>query len=149
MSLKSRLEEDMKEALRRGDKVRLSTIRMIRSYIRNAEIDKGREFSDGDTYSVLAAAIRSREEALGYYRKAGRKDLVEKEEAELEIIRSYLPPPLSEDEIERIINDAIGEVSARGMKDMGKVMSRVIPQVKGRADGALVRGMVQRKLGGS
>jgi uncharacterized protein YqeY len=148
MSLKVQLEKDMKESLRRGDKLRLSTIRLIRSYIRDAEIEKRREFSDENIYGVLATAIRSHEESLVYYRKAGREDLVEREEAELAIIRSYLPPPLSEDEIGTIIDEAMKEVSAQGMKDMGKVMSKVMPLVKGRADGTSVNRMVQQKFKG-
>ncbi len=136
----------MKEALRGGDRIRLSTIRMIRSHIRNAEIDKRKEFSDDDIYGVLSTAIRSHEESLEYYRKAERNDLVEKEEAELEIIRSYLPPPLTEEELGKIIDETIKEVSAQGMKDMGKVMSKVIPLVKGKADGSSVNRMVQQRL---
>ena len=145
MPLKAQLERDMKEALRGGDRIRLSTIRMIRSHIRNAEIDKRKEFSDEDVYGVLSTAIRSHEESLEYYRKAERNDLVEKEEAELEIIRSYLPPPLTEEELERIIGEVIKEVSAQGMKDMGKVMSKVMPLVKGKADGSSVNRMVQQR----
>jgi len=148
MGLKERLLQDMKEALKAKDKVRLSTIRMINSLIKNAEIDKRGELTDEEIIQLLMKYAKQRREAIEMYEKGGRQDLVEKEKAELEIVESYLPKQLSEDEIRELVREAIEAVGASSPKDLGKVMQYVMPKVKGRADGSLVNKIAREELSG-
>ena len=146
MGIKERLMEDMKEALRSKDKIRLSTIRMINSLIKNAEIDKRGELTEEEIVQLLRKYAKQRKEAIEMYEKGGRQDLVEKEKRELEIVESYLPEELSEEEIRKLVREAIEEVGASSPKDLGKVMKVVMPKVKGRADGSLVNRIVREML---
>jgi len=146
MSLKERLKADMKEAMKAKDKVRLSTIRMINSLIKNAEIEKRGELTDEEIVQLLMKYAKQRRESIEMYEKGGRQDLVEKEKAELAIVESYLPEQMSEEEIREIVKKAIEEVGAESVKDMGKVMKVVMPKVKGRADGSLVNKIVKELL---
>jgi len=148
MGLKERLLQDMKEALKAKDKVKLSTIRMINSLIKNAEIDKRGELTDEEIIQLLMKYAKQRREAIEMYEKGGRQDLVEKEKAELEIVESYLPKQLSEDEIRELVREAIEAVGASSPKDLGKVMQYVMPKVKGRADGSLVNKIAREELSG-
>ncbi|MDD5447974.1 MAG: GatB/YqeY domain-containing protein [Actinomycetota bacterium] len=147
MELKGKLGEDQKSALKGGDKIKLSTIRILRSEIRNEEIKKGSELSEDETIGVLAREARKRKEAITEYQKAGRVDLVEKESKELEIIKDYMPAELSEEELRSIIADAIEETKASSKRDLGKVMSAVMPRVKGKAEGEKVNQIVREMLG--
>lgn len=146
MSLKERLKADMKEAMKAKDKVRLSTIRMINSLIKNAEIEKRGELTDEEIIQLLMKYAKQRKESIEMYEKGGRQDLVEKEKAELAIVESYLPEQMSEEEIREIVKKAIEEVGAESVKDMGKVMKIVMPKVKGKADGSLVNKIVKELL---
>lgn len=148
MSLKERLEHDMKEAMkaREAGKTRLSTIRMIRSAVKNAEIDKGRELDDDEVIEVLAREMKQRQESLAGYEQAGRAEAVEQVRAEMAVIEEYLPEPLSREELEGLIRQVIEEVGASSPKEMGKVMGRLMPRVKGRADGKLVNQLVRELL---
>ncbi len=146
MGIKERLMEDMKEALRSKDKIRLSTIRMINSLIKNAEIDKRGELTEEEIVQLLRKYAKQRKEAIEMYEKGGRQDLVEKEKRELEIVESYLPEELSEEEIRKLVREVIEEVGASSPKDLGKVMKVVMPKVKGRADGSLVNRIVREML---
>ncbi len=146
MGLKERLLQDMKEAMKSKDRIRLSTIRMINSLIKNAEIEKRGELTDNEIINLLQKYAKQRKEAIEMYEKGGRQDLVEKEKAELQIVESYLPPQMSEEEIRAVVEEAIKETEASSPKDIGKVMKAVMPKVKGRADGSLVNKIVKELL---
>ncbi len=146
MSLKERLKEDMKAALKAKDKEKLSVIRMLQALIKNAEIDKRGELTDEEIISLLQKYAKQRRESIEMYEKGGRQDLVEKEKRELEIVESYLPKQMSEEEIRELVAEVIKEVGASSPKDLGKVMQAVMPKVKGRADGSLVNRVVRELL---
>ncbi len=146
MTLFEQLTEDMKAAMKAGDKDRLSTIRLLRGALKNESIDKGRELSEDEAVAVLAGAAKKRQESIEAYRRAGREDLAAKEELELQIIRSYLPQQLTREEIASIIDEAIAQTGAQTIHDLGKVMPLVMQKVKGRADGKAVNAMVRERL---
>jgi len=148
MSLKEKITEDMKAALRSGDKAKLKLIRMLRSEIRYKEIDNGSELEDDDTIEVLSSALKKRKEAIEEFKKGGREDLVSQEEEELKIILSYLPEQLSQEDLEKLDDEKIAETDAQSPRDIGKVMRAVMPEVKGRADGKKVNHLVSLKLQG-
>jgi uncharacterized protein YqeY len=147
MGLQEKLLDDMKTAMKSGNKVALETLRMLRSQLKNASIAKGEDLSEEDVIGVLSKEAKKRKESFELYRQGGREDLAEKEEMEMQIIVSYLPEALSEEELAKIIDKAIVETEAESLRDMGKVMGVVMPQVKGRADGKAVQEMVKKKLG--
>ncbi len=146
MSIVERLLEDMKAAMKAGDKAKVNTIRQLRAQLKDAQIELGRELTDDDAIKVLTNAAKKRKEAIDLYRQGGRQDLVEKEQAELQVIQQYLPEQLSREELESIIDQVIQEEDARTMKDMGRVMSKVMAQVRGRADGKEVQQIVRGRL---
>ncbi len=146
MGLKAQLLQDMKEAMRAKDKVKLSTIRMINSLIKNAEIEKRGELTDDEIIQLLVKYAKQRKEAIEMYEKGGRQDLVEKEKAELAVVESYLPKQMSEEEIRELVKEAIEATGASSPKDIGKVMQHVMPKVKGRADGSVVNKIVREML---
>ncbi|MGC2424484.1 MAG: GatB/YqeY domain-containing protein [Nitrospirota bacterium] len=148
MTLKERLNADMKEALKAHDAARLSTIRMVISAVRNKEIDSRKDMDDEGVLSVLSTSAKQRRESIEQYEKAGRQDLVDKEKAELEVIISYMPQQMGREEIQTLVKDAVAESGAKGPGDMGKVMKVLMPKVKGRADGKLVNEVVKEALGG-
>ncbi|BAT71708.1 conserved hypothetical protein [Thermosulfidibacter takaii ABI70S6] len=148
MGLKEKIMADMKEAMKAKNTVKVSTLRLLISEIKNKEIDKRGELTEDEILAVIQKAVKQRRESIEQYKNAGREDLVEKEQKELEILESYLPKPLSKEEIEAIIDEAIKETGAASMRDMGKVMKVVMPKVRGRADGKLVNELVKAKLGG-
>lgn len=146
MSLKEKITEDMKTAMKEGDKAKLNLIRMLRSEIRYKEIEIGSELDDNGTIDILSSAVKKRREAIGEFKKGGREDLVAQEEKELKIIYGYLPPQLSEDELLKLVDDSIAEVEAQSPKDIGKVMRAIMPKVKGKADGKKVNQLVSLRL---
>lgn len=146
MNLSERLNEDMKQAMKSKDKHSLSTIRMVRSTIKNLEIDLKRTLDDNEVLDILSREIKQRKDALQEFEKAGRDDLVANANAEIEIIGKYLPAQLSEEEIKVIVQQTIQETGASSKADMGKLMSALMPKVKGRADGKLVNQVVQQFL---
>ena len=146
MALKERLTEDMKSALRNRETVRLGLVRMIRSQVKNREIAKGNELSDEQVVEVVSSLIKSRREALEFAVKGDRKDLVARAEEELEVLASYLPDQLSEEEIRSVVREAIDQTGGAGPGDLGRVMGAVMPRVKGRADGRLVNDIVRECL---
>jgi len=148
MALKERLTDDMKSALRNRETVRLGLVRMIRAQIKNREIAKGSELVDEETVEVVSSLIKSRKEALEFAVKGDRQDLVAQAEEELEILASYLPEQLSEEEIRSVVREAIEQSGAADPGDMGRVMGAVMPRVKGRADGRLVNTIVRECLAG-
>jgi uncharacterized protein len=146
MGLKERLEADQRDAMRSGHSLRLNTIRLLRSAIHNAEIERGGELSDQDLETALARQIRQRREAIAEYQKAKRQDLVDREEAELQVLLAYQPEQLSPIEIEALVRSVIAEVGATGPRDQGKVMGRLAPQLRGKADMGAVGQLVQRLI---
>lgn len=147
MSLIERLTEDMKLAMKAKDQVRLSVIRMVRAAIKNAEIEKGRPLTDDDVITVLHRELKQRRDSLHEFEKAGRQDLVDKVNAEIEVLTQYLPAQLSDEELLELIRNAVQEVGATSKKDLGNVMRVLMPKVKGRADGKRVNALVQQVLG--
>lgn len=147
MSLTQRLEQDMKTALKNKDKTKLSVIRMVRSAIKNAEIERGRPLEEGEVLDVLSRELKQRKESLQEFEKAGRTELVEKMKAEIAVVEAYLPAPLSEEELREFARQVIDEVGASSPADMGKVMKEIMPRVKGRADGKEVNRIVRELLG--
>lgn len=149
MSLKDRLVEDMKVAMRAKEegKVRLSVIRMTRAAIKNAEIDKRIEFSDEQVIEVLAREVKMRRDSIEEFSKANRPDTVKALEEEISVLMEYLPQQLSEGEIRQLAQEIIAAVGAQGPKDLGKVMGSITPKTKGRADGKLVNQIVRELLG--
>lgn len=146
MSLSQRLEQDMKLALKNKDKTKLSVIRMLRSAIKNAEIERGRPLEEEEVLDVLARELKQRKESLQEFEKAGRSELAEKAKAEIAVVQAYLPTPLSEEELRKLARQVIDEVGASTPADMGKVMKEIIPRVKGRADGKEVSRIVRELL---
>ncbi len=146
MSIAERVESDFKEALKSGDKASVSILRLIKSALKNKEIEKGGTLTEEETLSVLNTLSKQIRESIVEYEKAGRADLVEKEKKELEILQRYLPEQLSEQELKSIIHQVINEVEAKSIKDLGKVMKTLMPRVKGRADGKIVNQMVREVL---
>ena len=146
MLLKQQLLDDMKEAMRAKEKIRLNTIRMLRGQIKNREIEQGGELSDDEVLQVLSTAEKTRKEAIELYRRGNREDLAAQEETELAVIRGYMPERLSEDELRAFIGQVVAEVGAEGMRDMGKVMGAIMPKVRGRADGQIVNRLVKEGL---
>ena len=146
MSLEERLIEEMKGAMKSSDKLRLSTIRMIRSALKNKEIEIRKTLEDEDVVKVIQAMVRKGEESVEQFQIGGRTDLVEKEKKEIEILKSFLPQPLSQDQILKIIDQSIQETQASSLKDIGKVMKSVMPKIGGKADGKLINQLVKERL---
>ncbi len=146
MSLLKKLQEEMKSAMKSGDKERLATIRMLISEIKKVQIDAQKELSDEEIIKILQKYAKQRKDSIEQYRKAGREDLAEKEERELQIVQEFLPQPLPEEEIEKLVEEAIKETGASSMKDMGKVIKLVIEKAQGRAEGSVVSKIVKAKL---
>ena len=147
MALKETLTNDLKDAMRQRDTVKRDTIRLLLSAIGYEEKAKRTDaLGDDDVTQVLSKQAQQRRDSIEAYQKGDRPDLVAKEEAELAIVVQYLPQPLSADEIETIVQSAIAEVNATGPQDMGKVMGRIMPQVRARADGKQVSALVNQTL---
>lgn len=144
--LKARITEQMKDAMRAKDKVRLGTIRLIQAEIKRIEVDERIELDDARVLSVLDKMVKQRRDSITQYEAAERPELAAKEQQELEVIKTFLPQPLSDAELAQIIDDAIAESGASTMQDMGKVMALVKPRVQGRADMGKVSGLVKQKL---
>ena len=148
MSLKARVNEDMKAALRGGEKLRLGTIRMLIAAIKQREIDDRREMTDAEVLQIVEKLIKQRREAAAQFGSAGRTDLETKELAEVRILADYLPAQLSEAEIRALLEEAIQTTGAAGMKDMGKIMNALRPAVQGRADMSQISNLVKARLSG-
>ena len=146
MTLIEELEDDLKEAMRERDGDRRDVLRLILSALRAAEKDLQRPLTEEEELQVLQRERKKRLEAAEAYRSAGREEQADDEEYELEVLEEYMPEPLSEDEIERIVDDAIAENGATSLADLGRVMADVMPQIAGRADGSTVSQIVREKL---
>jgi uncharacterized protein YqeY len=145
--LKALIIDDMKAAMKGGEKARLGVIRLITAAIKQREVDERIELDDEQVLVVLDKMVKQRRDSIKQYTDAGREDLAAVEQAEVEIIQTYLPAALGEDEIAAIVEAAIAETGASSMADMGKVMGIVKPQVQGRGDMGAVSGIVKQKLG--
>ena len=146
MDLKQRLGEDLKTGLRSGDKLKVSVIRLLSALIKNREVEKRGPLTDAEVIQAVTSSCKQRQEAIEQFRRGGRQDLVDKESAELGILQSYLPAPLTPDELQAMILEAIREVQAASPKEMGKVMAVLMPRVTGRADGKVVSTLVREAL---
>jgi uncharacterized protein YqeY len=146
MSLIATLEQEVKTATLARDAERRDALRLILSSLRSAEKDLQRPLSDEEELQVLQRERKKRNEAADAFRSAGREAQAEKEEAELAVLEEFMPEPLSEEEVERIVDDAIAENGATSLRDMGRVMADVMPQIAGRADGSAVSQVVREKL---
>ncbi len=146
-SLKERITEDMKNAMRAKDSERLGTIRMITSAIKQREVDERITLDDTQVLAVIEKMIKTRKESIAQFKTGGRDDLVAKEQKEVDLLQAYLPEQLSEAELDKLIADAIAQTGATSIKDMGKVMGLVKQQAQGRADMGIVSGKIKAKLG--
>ena len=146
MTLKEQLQEDLKTAMKNKDALRLSVIRLAKAAVMNLEIARGHQLSDQEVIEVLAKEAKQRTDSIVEFEKAGRKDLVENLQKEIQIVQSYLPAQLSETELQNIIREIIAQVGATSKKDINKVMPALMPKVKGRADGKLVNQIVNSIL---
>jgi uncharacterized protein YqeY len=146
MSLKERIQEDMKGAMRSGDKDRLGTIRLIMAAVKQREVDERITLDDAQLIAVLEKMGKQRRESIAQFQAGGRADLVAKENAELTIINAYMPAPLADDELDALINQAISETGAASIKDMGKVMAIIKSKAQGRADMAAVGARIKARL---
>lgn len=147
MSLKANITEDMKSAMKAGEKERLATIRLIMAAIKQLEVDGQKDLDDTEVLAALDKMAKQRRESITQFQNAERDDLVAAEQAELDIILTYLPEPLSEEEVTSLIKVAIEKSGAVTMKDMGKVMGQLKPQLQGRADMGKVSGQIKSILG--
>ena len=146
MGLEERLVDEMKQAMKTHDKLRLSTIRMARTAVKNKEIEQREKLDDDTIIRVIQGMVKRGEESIEQFKLGGRMDLVEKETQEIEILKSYLPKPLDQEEIVKIIEQAIEETQALSLKDLGKVMKSVMPRLGGKAEGTLINRLVKERL---
>jgi len=148
MALKEQLDQDLKTAMREKAQLRLETIRMLKSAIKYREIELMKPLDDAGIQGVIAVEVKRRRDAIEQYRAGNRPELAEKEEAEIVVLQGYLPQQLSADELRAKVDAAVAAVGAQGMKDMGKVMKALMPEVQGRAEGSAVSEMVKARLSG-
>ena len=145
-ALKDRLKNDLKEAMKSKDTFKRDVVRFLMSAIKQVEVDERRELSDEDIQRIIQKSVKQREDAAAQYKEGGREDLFEKEMKEAEILKSYLPKQLSDEELRAIIEETIKEVGASSMKDMGKIMGAVIKKTVGQADGKRINAIVKELL---
>lgn len=144
--LKEKLEQDLIESMKAKDELKLSVLRILKSAIKNHEIQKKSVLEDIDIVQVIQSQIKSRRDSIDMFTKGNRPELAEKEQAEIEILKVYLPVQLEEANIRDIVSKAIIELNATNIQDMGKVMAKIMPEVKGKADGSLVSQIVKEEL---
>jgi uncharacterized protein YqeY len=145
--LKATITQHMKEAMRGKDARRLAAIRLLLAAIQQREVDERRELSDADVVGIVERLIRQRRESVAQYDAAGRRDLADNERFEIEVLQGYLPQPLSEEELQALIERAVTDTGAAGPKDMGRVMAALKPQIAGRAEMGRVSALVKARLG--
>jgi uncharacterized protein len=148
MELKAELQEAAKIALKRGDALKVSTLRLLLAAVHNEEIRLRKELGVEEIQRVVSTLCKQRSESIELYRKGGRDDLAQKEEAELRILQQFLPQPLADQEVEALIRESIAELGASGVQDLGKVMKQVMPKVSGRTEGKRVNQLAKALLGG-
>lgn len=146
MGLKTEIQDGIKAAMKSGDRVTLSTLRLLSSALHNEEIKHHRELSEDEILKTVASLSKQRQESIEFFRKGGRTDLLEKEEAELAVLRRFLPEAMNDDEVRAAIRNSIEEVGAKGIQDLGRVMKQVMPKVAGRTDGKRVSELAKEIL---
>ena len=146
MSLSEQIMSDMKEAMKARDKVRLNTVRMIKSALMNEKIKAGHDLTAEEELAVLSREKKQREESIEEFTKANRKDLADETKQELAIVESYLPKQMTQEELNQAVSSAIAEVNAQGKSDFGKVMKVLMPKIKGKADGKAASDVVRKQL---
>ncbi len=146
MSLKKRLMEDLKTSMKNKDKIKKNAITLVRSSIKQQEVDNRTDLNDEDIIDIISKQIKQKKNSIEDFRKGNREDLIDLTEEEISILKTYMPEQLSDDELEDIVRKAIEETKAETKRDIGKVMSQVMPLVKGRADGNQVNKIVMRYL---
>jgi uncharacterized protein len=148
VGLFEQISQDLTQAMKSGDKVALSVLRMMKSDLKYKQIELGRELTDEDCLAVFASSAKKRQDSIESFTRAGRDDLASTEKAEFEVIKKYLPQQLSESELEKVIDEVIAEIGASTPNDLGAVMKGLMPKVKGKADGRKINELVRKKLGG-
>lgn len=148
MSLKAEIQEAVKSAMKSGDALTLSTLRLLLSALHNEEIRVRKELAADEIQKIITTLCKQRGESIDLFRKGGREELAQKEEAELLVLKRYLPQQLSEDEVAALIRASIDEAGAKGIQDLGKVMKLLMPKVAGRSDGKRVSDLAKALLGG-
>ena len=146
LSLSEQIMSDMKEAMKARDKVRLNTVRMIKSALMNEKIKAGHDLTAEEELTVLSREKKQREESIDEFTKANRRDLADETKQELAIVESYLPKQMTEEELNQAVSSAIAEVNAQGKSDFGKVMKVLMPKIKGKADGKAASNAVRKQL---
>lgn len=148
MTLRAQVSDDMKAAMRAKDSARLNAIRLLLAAMKQREVDERIELSDGQVIEVIEKMLKQRRDSISQYEAANRQDLADAEKFEVGVLQTYLPQPLSDAEVATLLDAAIAETGAEGVKDMGKVMALVKPQIIGRADVGKVSGLIKARLGG-
>jgi uncharacterized protein YqeY len=146
MSIRDQLQVDLKEALKRGDKLRVSTLRLLNADLKNREIAKGKAVDETDVLDAVVLATKKRREAIAFARQYGREDMARQEEQELAILESYLPAQMSAEEIQQHIDAVVQKLGAVSSKDFGRIMQVLMPELKGRAEGNTVSRLVRHRL---
>ena len=146
MSLKAQINEEVKKAMKSGDKGRLKVLRMLNAAIKQKEVDERTQLEDAEILAVVDKMVKQRRESIEQYKAGGREDLAEAEQVEIDVLSDFLPTPLTQDELDALIDKAIAETGAEGMGDMGKVMAELKPKVQGRADMKGVSQAVRTRL---
>jgi len=146
VGLKTEIQDGIKAAMKSGDRVTLSTLRLLSSALHNEEIKQHRELSEDEILKTVAFLSKQRQESIEFFRRGGRTDLLEKEEAELAVLRRFLPEAMNDDEVRAAIRSSIAEVGAQGIQDLGRVMKQVMPKVAGRTDGKRVSELAKEIL---
>jgi uncharacterized protein len=149
MTIQERIQEDMKDAMRSKDSLRLDVLRGIKAAIRNKEVEKVKTLAEPEVFQVLQTLVKQRKDSIDQFSRGGRPDLVAREEAELKILESYLPTPIGEDEIRKVVAEVLTELQVTSSKDLGKAMKAVMSRFAGKVvDGKLVSDAVKARLGG-
>ena len=146
MPLKDILAEDLKESMKSKNKVKKNVVTMVRAAIKQREVDERIELDDADIIDIIAKQVKQKRDSIEEFQKGNRQDLVDLTNEEIKILLDYLPPQLSEDELEKIVKDALNETQAQTKKDLGKLMAVIMPKVKGKADGKQVNQIVAKYL---
>ena len=146
MSLKEKLQEDLKSSMKNKDTVKKSVVTLIRAAIKQHEVDNRVELADDAIIDIISKQLKQRKDSLAEFEKANRDDLVEETKSEIQVLEGYLPQQLSEEELEKIVIETIAEVGATSMKDMGKIMATIKPKTAGRADGRKINELVKKNL---
>lgn len=146
MSLKEKLQEDLKSSMKNKDTIRKSVITLVRAAIKQIEVDQRVELDDVAVMDIISKQLKQRNDSLAEFEKAGREDLIEETKSEIQVLKEYLPQQLSEEELEKIVIETIAEVGATSMKDMGKIMAIIKAKTAGRADGRKINELVKKNL---